>query len=84
MSKCIKSYKSIPLEGYSWMDVLNLTCSLSSVEVYKQNRGFSDLLWVQTIAAVNAGLTGSADRASPWRCCVDVDRSQKTLINIVT
>lgn len=38
---------------------------------------FSDLLLVRSTAAVNACLTGSVDRVSPWQRRVDVDRSQK-------
>lgn len=39
---------------------------------------FNNRLRAWRTAAVNAGLTGSVDRMSPWQRCVDVDRSQKT------
>lgn len=35
---------------------------------------------MRSTAAVNAGLTGSVDRVSLWQHCVDMDRSQETLI----
>lgn len=75
------------IKRYSWLDVLDFTCSLERSRLFlrmaTKNGRFCQLLRVQSAAAVNAGLTGSVDRTSPWQHCVDPDRSQKTFGSLV-
>lgn len=75
MHKVIKihSVSSVLMDGWVTFDFC-----------FMMEGSFRALLRGRSTAAVNAGLTGSVDKASPWQRSVDVDNSQKTLMNTAT
>lgn len=57
-------------------------CCILCVVLYQGGRKEQRSLRVRRTAAVNAALTGSVDKVSPWQRFVDVSRGQKTHMNM--